>query len=120
MSAIVFAVVLLLCIWAEVASGVLRRLFPAATAGQRAVYFLLALGVGLLLLLAALQWRIESSVLSVGWTREQLAGFWNALALLLPPVLAWLGWRHAGAAWWQQAVATAPRKPAAAARRSKK
>lgn len=118
MSAIVFAVVLLLCVWAEVASGVLRRLFPAASAGQRAVYFLLALGVGLLLLLAALQWRLASSVLSAGWTREQLTGFWNVLALMLPLLLAGLGWRHAVAAWWQQAVAISPRKPVA--RHSKK
>lgn len=120
MSAIVFAVVLLLWVWAEAASAVLRRGFPAASAGQRGVYFLLVLGIGLLLLLAALQWRLASSVLSAGWTREQLAGFWNMLLLCLLPVLAWLGWRHAAAAWWQQQAAAAVSRQPAAARQRKK
>lgn len=121
MGAIVFAVVLLLWVWAEAAWAVLGRGLPAASPGRLGAYFLLALGVGLLLLLALLQWRLASSVLSAGWTREQFADFWSWLLTCLLPVVAWLGWRHAGAVWWrQQAADRMPHKSAAGARARKK
>ncbi|MDP2228337.1 MAG: hypothetical protein Q8J78_12765 [Moraxellaceae bacterium] len=84
MMAVIFALVLLLWIVGHVQVKLLRRFVPSATAVQQDVYLVIALLASMLLLSAVLYVSLPESVLSAGWTQDQLERFWRwALGLQL-------------------------------------
>ncbi|MFN3586510.1 MAG: hypothetical protein ACK4UT_03310 [Moraxellaceae bacterium] len=106
MSALVFASGVLLWVYAEAVARVLQGYFPGVSSARRAGFFLVALAAAVIVLGACLHWRLPSSVLSAGWTRDEMASFWRLLMFSIAPVCALQAWRHAGRHW--QPAATAP------------
>lgn len=110
MGALVFASVVLLWVYAEAVARLLRGYLPSLSPARRAGFFGVAMVAAVIVLVACLHWRLPSSVLSAGWTRDEMATFWHLLMLSIIPVLALQTWRHAGRHWQPAAILPASTK----------
>lgn len=87
---VLFAVCVMIWLWAAAMRHAVQALAGAATPAQQRVYLAMAVFAGAVLVVAAVYQAMPLSVLSAGWSQERLTGLTTAsvVAALVVSVLA--------------------------------